>query len=239
MSKELISQNGKGAAPAPAPSENNTPINGVVFKPKKLEGFTDRLHDQPLKDNVYINKLAKGAKYIPVGIIEMKLDEMFFGLWSTENYRWQVIANEVVGSIDLKIFHPVAKAWITRTGAASVMIQQQKGAEITDISKKHKNTLIKDFPHLKSECLKNAAKSFGRVFGRDLNRDFIAEYAAFSEKVETLANEDVQNSIDQITNVDELNTWMKENRKLWKGNEPMIDFLLTKKKDLARGIYTK
>jgi hypothetical protein len=40
----------------------------------------------------------------------------------------------------------------------------------SDVDAKIKNTLVKDFPHLKAECIKNAAKSLGKYFGRDLNR---------------------------------------------------------------------
>jgi hypothetical protein len=60
--------------------------------------------------------------------------------------------------------------WLTRTGSASAMIQQKQGSDIQDIGAKIKNTLVKDFPHLKAECIKNAAKSLGDRFGRDLNR---------------------------------------------------------------------
>ena len=134
-----------------------------------VEAFNMKLHEKP--DEVGYNKFSK-SKYVPISYIQMTMDELFFGAWSTENFRSQVVANEIIGSIDLKYYHPELKTWITRTGAASVMIRQNQGAKITDIGQKIKNTLVADYPHLLSACIANAARSIGKLFGRDLNRDY-------------------------------------------------------------------
>lgn len=111
----------------------------------------------------------------------MTLDEFFFGLWSTENFKWSVIQNEVVGSLDLVVCHPVNGMMIRRIGAASIIIQVDKvPADLVgkarnewalNASNKKSNALDLGFPKLKAECLKNAAQSLGKIFGRDLNRD--------------------------------------------------------------------
>lgn len=106
----------------------------------------------------------------------MTLDEMFFGLWETTDFRWQVMGNEVVGSLTLRVFHSIEKIWLSRTGAAAAMIRQAKGAKITDIDAKLHNALGMDFPRLKADCLTNAARSLGKMFGRDLNRKFEDAY---------------------------------------------------------------
>lgn len=137
---------------------------------KKSEGFVRLLNMEPNPNEVRVNKMAGNSNYLPISHIEMQLDEMFQGLWQMRSFNYSVVANEIVGSLELGVFHPILKDWIWRTGAAAVMIQQKKGSEITDIGAKHKNTLVKDFPHLKAECMKNAARSLGRIFGRDLNR---------------------------------------------------------------------
>ena len=54
------------------------------------------------------------------------------------------------------------------------------------VENKIKNTLVKDFPHLKAECLKNAAKSLGVAFGRNLNRGEEDEYQYLSESLPEL-----------------------------------------------------
>lgn len=112
----------------------------------------------------------EGFLYLPISHVESLLDSIFDGLWKTSDFRYQVVGNEIIGSITLSVFHPVAGEWIDRTGAASVPIQQKSGSAVTDFDAKIKNALVKDFPHLLSDCIKNAAKKLGRAFGRDLNR---------------------------------------------------------------------
>ena len=144
--------------------------NGSVYN-HDAERFTARLNSDPEETRVKRNPHAGNSMYLPITDVEMTLDRMFQGLWQTRNFTQQVVANEIIGHIELGVFHPVLRDWIWRTGAASVMIQQSKGSDITDIGAKIKNTLVKDFPHLKTECVKNAARSLGKIFGRDLNRN--------------------------------------------------------------------
>ena len=163
-------------------------------------------------------------------MVENKLDELFFGLWQIKNFRWQVIANEIVGSVELGVYHPVLKDWIWREGAGATMILQKKGAEITDIGAKHKNTLVKDFPHLKAECLKNAARSLGKIFGRDLNRDLEDEYTPITVQMEERAS-----AVDMINGCETPQALMK----LWKDNPkwqslpPVIDAFTIRKAQLT------
>lgn len=163
--------------------------NGVFgVDPKRAEKMVSLLNNNPLAENIKINSQANNSKYLPISFVENKLDEIFFGLWQIKNFRWQVIANEIVGSIELGVYHPVLKEWIWREGAGATMILQKKGADITDIGAKHKNTLVKDFPHLKTECLKNAARSLGKIFGRDLNRDLEDTYTPITEQINNEAS---------------------------------------------------
>lgn len=142
----------------------------------RLQNFTQRLNTPPKPEEVRVNQFAGNTQYLPISFVEMTLDEMFFGLWETRDFRWQAMANEIVGSIILRVFHPVANQWIERTGASATMIRQQKGAGITDLNAKIHNALEMDFPHLKTDCIVNAAKSLGKSFGRDLNRVYTDLY---------------------------------------------------------------
>lgn len=142
----------------------------------KLQNFLQRLHTPPKQEEVRTNQFAGNTLFLPISYIEMSLDELFFGLWETKDFKWQTMANEIVGSITLRVFHPVANQWIERTGASATMIRQQKGAGITDLNAKIHNALEMDFPHLKADCVVNAAKSLGKSFGRDLNRQYFDLY---------------------------------------------------------------
>ena len=148
---------------------------------EKLQMFLNR---EPKADTVKINSMANNSKYLPIAEVERTLDEVYSGLWSTVNFRWEVVANEIVGSIDLKVINPANGVELVRTGVASVMVQTVKGQEVV-VANKIKNTLVKDFPHLKAECIKNAAKSLGVAFGRNLNRDS-SDYQPLSEQIGNL-----------------------------------------------------
>lgn len=143
---------------------------------EKIQNFQRLLHKEPKPEEIKTNKQANNSQYIPISFLEMKLDELFFGLWSTKNFQSKTVVNEEVGSMELWYFHPTAKAWLCRIGAGAVMIQQKKDSEITDIGAKIKNTMTKDYPHLKAECFRNACLSLGKSFGRDLNREFEDQY---------------------------------------------------------------
>lgn len=145
----------------------------------KLQNFTQKLNAQPKPESLGETP-DKKAKTILISHIETTLDEYYFGLWKTENFRWSQIGNEIVGAIDLSIFHPVAGIWITRQGAASIVIMVDKAPDgisttekniwALDMQNKKSNALDMGFPKLKAECIKNAANSLGSLFGRDLNR---------------------------------------------------------------------
>lgn len=160
-----------------------------------LQGFTTRVNQLPSEDAQ--GKTADGnAKTIYISHIEMTLDEYFFGLWETENFRWQVVQNEIVGSIELVMIHPVSGIRYRRTGAAAIQImvdkypnepkeeeskfwkkadwdnyRKEKNKWALDVENKKQNALDMGFPKLKADCIKNAALSIGKLFGRDLNRD--------------------------------------------------------------------
>jgi len=139
------------------------------------------LHKEPSSGETKKNAQANDAEYLPISFIEMTLDEIFFGLWQTKNFKTEGIANEIVGSIEVWYFHPVAKTWLCRVGAGAVQVQmksKEKGGDgdITNIRNKITNTLTKDYPHLKADCFRNACLSIGKAFGRDLNRKFEDQY---------------------------------------------------------------
>lgn len=155
-----------------------------------LQKFTSRLNSMPDISGVEATPDRK-AHTLVISHVEMTLDELFFGQWKTENFKWSAIANEVQGSLELCVIHPVTGYEIRRTGAASVIIMvdkvpdeikdnaQQRNRWALDSNNKKPNALDMAFPKLKAECLKNAALSLGKVFGRDMNRANKDEYKPF------------------------------------------------------------
>jgi hypothetical protein len=189
-----------------------------------LESFTKALNRSPAVTK--INKFQNNAKYIPISHIQTLLDQLFFGLWQTKNFTYQVVGNELIGRVELWVYHPVIKEWLVRTGVAATQIRQNKGAAITDINSKIKNALEMDAPHLYADCIKSACKTLGPAFGRDLNRDFVDNYKAMvSGYVEknTYSVEEVAKKLQTIGNLDDWATYWASNP-LWQ-NDPKIQAL--------------
>lgn len=176
--------------------------DSVKTEINKLQAMVKRLNRIPDKSLIQLNKFANNSKYIPISHLEMLLDKIFAGLWQTKNFHFTTIANEIAGSIELWYFNPSAKQWMCRIGAGAVQIQTSKGTDFSVITNKIQNTLVKDIPHLKAECFRNACLSLGKQFGRDLNREhspaeYVEEYKFNSLKKEAI----------------ELQKSMQENRK--------------------------
>jgi hypothetical protein len=146
-----------------------------------LQKFQGRLNSEPAMEGVELTPDRKASTLV-ISHIEMTLDELFFGQWTTEKFQWSHIANEVQASLELVVTHPVSGQQIRRIGTASVVIMVDRVPDdIKDdpilrnrwalsADNKKPNALDMAFPKLKSECLKNASQSLGKVFGRDLNR---------------------------------------------------------------------
>ncbi len=151
----------------------------------RLEQFMARLQKQPDPNELDATPDGK-AKTLPISFVEMTLDELFFGLWETEKFQWQQVMNEVCGSLELVVTHPITGQKLRRTGAASIVIMvdrapdnlqgQDRNRWATDPANKKSNALDMGFPKLKAECLKNAAISLGKALGRDINRRSADEY---------------------------------------------------------------
>jgi hypothetical protein len=162
-----------------------------------LQKFVKLTNKMPDQHEIMVNQHAGGTQYLPISYLEMGLDEIFFGLWETVNFKWERMGNEIVGSLDLRVFHPVANIWITRTGASATMIRLKKDSKSYELENKITNALEMDFPHLKADCLRNAVQSLGKLFGRDLNRKFTDIYKPLIHQHEIEAGRETSATIQQ------------------------------------------
>jgi hypothetical protein len=179
-------------------------------------------------------KFQGNSQYVPISHIQTLLDQLFFGLWQTKNFNYKVIGNELVGSIELFVYHPVIKEWLVRTGVSATQIRQSKGAQITDINSKIKNALEMDAPHLYADCIKSACKTLGPAFGRDLNRDFVDNYRSLlSEHInKNVYNvKEVEQQVKKISDrLELLNLW--DSNPIWQSDEEIISIFEERKRDI-------
>lgn len=165
--------------------------------------FKTKLNENPDPKFVLVHPMNK-KNYLPISHIETELDECFLD-WETVNFRWQVVTNEIIGTVELRVLNPVTGQWSTKTGAAAVQIRQSSGSAIDDVTAKIKNALEGDFPHLLSDCLRNAAKKLGRRFGRDLNRNFDDTYNT-ADAISITDLDAMQAAIDKAREVNAIKT---------------------------------
>lgn len=195
--------------------ENNLPATKqdadklrVITLPKfeSREQFQARLASKPEKTKKEYKSMS-----VPIGIVENTLDDIYQGLWSTRNLVVQSLGGslndkgEMQGyfcvSIDLVVIDP-AGIEIVRSGVASGYILH--------------NNMKTHFAALKSMAIKNAAKSLGDAFGRDLNRDD----DTISEKAVTTADkkeafENVKADLAALHSEEEVQLYFRD-EKVWK-----------------------
>ena len=150
-----------------------------LIEATELEKFLMRLNREPNPSEIAKTPDSK-AYDLPISYVEMTLDELYFGLWATKNFTTKLISNEVVGELELEVFHPITQTWISRIGSAAIQIMvdkvpdgmsgQERNQWALNAANKKPNALDMSYPKLKAECTKNAAKTLGKIFGRDLNR---------------------------------------------------------------------
>lgn len=173
----------------------------------RMQGFS-RLLNKPVEEKkLEPHPIAKSVKYLPISFIEMALDTLYFGLWETYDYESKLIINEMEATIILRVFHPVAKVWLRRTGVAAnaIMtdkvpdklkynnsdpekIKEEKRIErnkwaLNPDNKKSAALEMGGAATLKAVCFKNAALSLGKYFGRDVNRDYVDNYVGIVESL--------------------------------------------------------
>ena len=131
---------------------------------------------------------GKSLSYIPVGIMENMLDELFgVGGWQTQNFIYHVKEDtrEVVGQLQLLVL--INGVWVSRIGAGASPIRYYSENHNYSPGQRIPNTLEMDVPHCLSDCFTNACKKLGKWFGRDLNRDHVSNFD--TEKTEVLSSD--------------------------------------------------
>lgn len=222
--------------------------NGQALQPitdfKSMEQFQMILNEPPSKKDLKKNKFVKlydengnvrkdkngniiYADYLPISKVEMYLHQFFPLMWKTQNLKLMVIGNEIVVDLELHIYNPFIKEWIPRVGGAAVPIQQKAGSSITDLDGKIKNALVKNYPSVISEALKNAAKKFGVKFGGGLNRDDEMVHNPFSEVL------NAKDLIKSATSTDDLLDLFNSNPE-WENHDDIMELLTKRKMELKK-----
>lgn len=161
---------------------NSTELTMPADMVEALNNFQQKVGKKNDKHSAIVksNPFANNAEYYPIGYLQMKLDQIFYGLWEWKVNSLQVAGNAVVAYGDLRYFHPIAKTWITRSGVGAMPIELKSGSNANDAQNINHKAMQKNVPAAEAYAFKNAAAKIGNLFGRHLNRkdfahDFVAE----------------------------------------------------------------
>lgn len=108
--------------------------------------------------------------YLPITAVERLLDGLF-EWWTSEIIREAQVANGFYVVVRLKAKLPNSERVLIADGIGFAEFQTKKGASTTDMSALIQGAGVLAIPKAKAEAVKNAAKQFGNLFGRNLARD--------------------------------------------------------------------
>jgi hypothetical protein len=201
-----------------------------------LKGIAKILYFEPPSANVrqYNNK-----KYLPISYVEATLDSLFgvFG-WQVKVLKTETIANEYIVTGHLSVKNPETGEWIERAGIGAEAIEQAKGAAVTDISAKNKTALEKNAPSALASMIKNAAKKFGNLLGRNLSREEKGGYdETLADAMELLQDEGkaleiIANELKFIDTVDALSAHFNKLAPLYKADNAFVALFTNRKNEI-------
>lgn len=107
--------------------------------------------------------------YLPITAVERLLDGLFDG-WNAEILREGSVVNGFYTVVRLRAKIPNSDKVMVSDGIGFAEFQTSKGAAPTDFTQLMPSAGVMAIPRAKAEAIKNAAKSFGNLFGRNLTR---------------------------------------------------------------------
>jgi len=119
---------------------------------------------------------AKGVKYIPIEKIELLLTRIFQE-WQVEIKREGQLAQSIFVTVRLHYKDPIDSEWRWQDGTGAAPIQTDSGASAADLAKIKNNAVMLGLPAAESFAVKDAAEKIGKLFGKDLNRKDVMDFA--------------------------------------------------------------
>ena len=144
---------------------------------QKQDLFMALMNQEPKKEWVKTHPVIRGYQYLPIERVEYLLKTIF------KNYKIEITGqgqsfNGVWVTVRVHYQHPVTGYWSFHDGIGASQIQTKKGASPADLSNINNNAIGMAFPIAKTEAVKNACKSFGKLFGSDIMRSEDITYSA-------------------------------------------------------------
>lgn len=145
-------------------------IDKVLSDAKKLKtAYKQFLAFNPPSSIIRHHNFGK-FDYLPITAVERLLDGLFES-WTVEILREGVAVNGFYVVVRLVAKIPMTDEYMKADGIGFAEFQTKKDAAPTDFTQLMPATGTMMVPKAKAEAIKNAAKSFGNIFGRNLTRN--------------------------------------------------------------------
>ena len=156
-------------------------IESAATISQKFKFFSQAVSQEPIVKKNMSDELAKKGlnhgkstdyDYMPVGVIEEMLRQLFFGQVKFETVNCFRDLNSFVTVVRIHYKSPISNEWLFADGIGAKALQQDSGAKIHEFNHTMKaNALELGVGISYSRAIKNAAKKLGKAFGAELNRD--------------------------------------------------------------------
>ena len=160
---------------------------------EKLQQWVKDLNAEP--NPIHIKKNDDGSLYIPISVTQVLLDDIFLGQWDFEMTRDTYGRKWARGSGVMTCTNPINGEKIKRSGDAGILLT---------------GNVRTDSPRLEAMVLLSAARKFGKVFGRDLNRskdDAPLPIVKIEKTDKSTEQERLLLLIDQCTTIEEIQSY--------------------------------
>jgi len=145
-------------------------IDKAISKAKLTEKAYRAILSQNPPKSVIRHHEYGGFDYLPITAIERMLDGLFQE-WGVEIIREGAAVNGFYVAVRVTAKIPESNKVLTADGIGFAEFQTAKGAKPTDFTQLMPSAGVLAVPKAKTEAVKNAVKSFGNFFGRNLARD--------------------------------------------------------------------
>jgi len=154
-----------------------------VIKMANLDEFNTLINQNPPVKWIKTNPYANNSKYLPIDKVELLLRKIYKDV-DIEVLREGVMFNALYVTVRIHYTHPVTGEKGFKDGTGAKQIQTKKGSSPSDMANINNNAVEMALPIAKTNAIKDATHTLGRIFGGDLNRKDVLE-----EKLdETLQN---------------------------------------------------
>ena len=120
--------------------------------------------------------IKNGGQYLPIDKVEFLLTRIF-QQWRVEILNVGVAFQSVWVSVRLHVLNPITGQWMSHDGIGAAPVQTDAGKSTADLGAIKSRAVQIGMPIAKSGAIKDAAEHFGALFGRDLNRKDIVQFA--------------------------------------------------------------